>query len=69
MSKKTKRQSRRIISPAASSPVSTSARSPEREFNPDYTYVVKDLRRIGILAGSFFVGIFAMALILPLILR
>lgn len=24
------------------------------EFNPDYTYVVKDLKRIGILAGSFF---------------
>lgn len=26
-----------------------------REFNPDYTYVINDLRRIGILAGSFFV--------------
>jgi len=25
------------------------------EFNPDYSYVIKDLRRIGILAGSFFV--------------
>lgn len=24
------------------------------EFDPDYTYIVKDLRRIGILAGSFF---------------
>ena len=24
------------------------------EFNPDYTYVKRDLRRIGILAGSFF---------------
>lgn len=23
------------------------------EFNPDYTYVIKDLKRIGILAGSF----------------
>jgi hypothetical protein len=23
------------------------------DFDPDYTYVVKDLRRIGILAGSF----------------
>jgi hypothetical protein len=23
------------------------------EFNPDYTYVKRDLRRIGILAGSF----------------
>lgn len=26
------------------------------EFNPDYSLVIKDLRRIGILAGSF-VGI------------
>jgi hypothetical protein len=25
------------------------------EFNPDYSYVVKDLKRIGTLAGSFFV--------------
>jgi hypothetical protein len=24
------------------------------EFNPDYTYVKRDLKRIGILAGSFF---------------
>lgn len=24
-----------------------------RAFNPDYTYVVEDLKRIGILAGSF----------------
>jgi hypothetical protein len=24
------------------------------EFNPDYTHVKRDLRRIGILAGSFF---------------
>ena len=25
------------------------------EFNPDYGYVIKDLKRIGTLAGSFFV--------------
>jgi hypothetical protein len=25
------------------------------EFNPDYTYIKRDLGRIGILAGSFFV--------------
>jgi hypothetical protein len=29
--------------------------SPARaEFNPDYTHVKRDLRRIGVLAGSFF---------------
>jgi hypothetical protein len=25
------------------------------EFNPDYTHVRRDLKRIGVLAGSFFV--------------
>jgi hypothetical protein len=25
------------------------------EFNPDYSYVKKDLKRIGVLAGSFFI--------------
>ena len=35
---------------------STSSSAVLREdFNPDYTYVIKDLRRIGILAGSFLV--------------
>jgi len=34
-----------------SSAASSSART---EFNPDYTHVKRDLRRIGILAGSFF---------------
>jgi len=27
---------------------------PAPEFKPDYTYVKKDLKRIGIIAGSFF---------------
>ena len=27
----------------------------DREFNPDYSAVIKDLKRIGTLAGSFFV--------------
>ena len=31
------------------------ARGATLEFNPDYSYVKKDLRRIGILAGSFFI--------------
>lgn len=34
-------------------PVETS-RSVEKEFNPDYGPVIKDLKRIGILAGTFF---------------
>jgi hypothetical protein len=37
------------------SPARTVSRATVTEFNPDYTYVKKDLTRIGILAGSFFV--------------
>lgn len=45
MNKQSKRPSRR------ETPNGTAARA--NEFNPDYSYVKKDLRRIGILAGSF----------------
>ena len=34
------------------------------EFNPDYSDVIKDLKRIGILAGSFFVILLALSFIL-----
>ena len=33
--------------------VSVTTSAPRNEFNPDYTYVKRDLRRIGVLAGSF----------------
>jgi hypothetical protein len=33
------------------------------EFNPDYTYVRRDLRRIGTLAGGFFVVLVLLAFI------
>jgi len=37
-------------------PISTAASPATRaEFKPDYTYVKRDLTRIGILAGTFFV--------------
>lgn len=39
------------------------------EFNPDYSYVVKDLKRIGALAGTFFVILIALSFVLPLILK
>ncbi len=39
------------------------------EFNPDYGYIVKDLKRIGTLAGTFFVLLIALSFILPLILH
>jgi len=34
------------------------------EFNPDYTYVVNDLKRIGTLAGIFFIILVALAFII-----
>jgi hypothetical protein len=34
------------------------------EFNPDYSYVIKDLKRIGVLAGTFFVILIALSFIL-----
>lgn len=49
-----------VEKPAASS----AARRSIVEFNPDYTYVVKDLKRIGVLAGSFFVILIALSFIL-----
>ena len=54
MAKKNKRQSRRsndvTRTPTTVAAVSATA---EREFNPDYSNTIKDLRRIGILAGTF----------------
>jgi hypothetical protein len=59
MSKKTKRQVRRTAPNASATPtnlvLNNGSRGFDRDFNPDYSYVVKDLRRIGTLAGSFFV--------------
>jgi hypothetical protein len=61
--KKRKRQLRSATPPASAAPVEAKAastsggffRQAREEFNPDYTYVIKDLRRIGALAGSFLV--------------
>lgn len=62
MAKKTKRQARKttVFSGTSTSTPETrlpgnSSRVFERDFNPDYGYVIKDLRRIGALAGTFFV--------------
>ena len=33
--------------------IGSASRQPE--FDPDYTYITRDLRRVGVLAGSFFV--------------
>ncbi len=55
--------------PAAASSRSFSRRATPAavEFNPDYTYIIKDLKRIGIMAGTFFVILIALSFIMPLI--
>jgi hypothetical protein len=37
----------------AAASLSGTSRSWRDDFNPDYSYVIKDLRRIGALAGTF----------------
>lgn len=65
-SKASRRASRNTASPSTAArpvtaptpkpaAVSASRRPFEREFNPDYAPVIKDLKRIGTLAGTFFV--------------
>ncbi|MGB9673109.1 MAG: hypothetical protein ACPL3P_03150 [Anaerolineales bacterium] len=58
MSKKSKKQTRNVTQ--STKPVQTpvqvvqTAKTVEKGFNPDYTPVIKDLKRIGTLAGTFF---------------
>ncbi len=56
MSKKQYRKSSTIDAPAGSPSSAVSSvrsRLSSSDFNPDYSFVKKDLRRIAILAGSF----------------
>jgi len=63
MSKKSKRQTG--AAPKAVTPAPTfgglQRRGETLEFNPDYTHVKSDLKRIGILAGSIFVVLIALS--------
>ena len=52
MAKKPRRKSSKAANEMAQT--ASNGRNTEQGFNPDYSYVIKDLRRIGILAGSFF---------------
>jgi hypothetical protein len=53
MSKKNKRQAPRQVSSLMAKAV---------EFNPDYTIIKRDLKRIGLLAGTFFVILIVLAI-------
>jgi hypothetical protein len=57
MSKKSKRQVSRQV-PRPLTPVAAKT----AEFNPDYTNTKRELRRIGILAGTFFVILVVLAI-------
>jgi hypothetical protein len=52
MSKKNKRQAPRRVSSLSAKVV---------EFNPDYSIIKRDLKRIGLLAGTFIVILIVMA--------
>ena len=57
MSKKIKRQVSRQVPRSLSAPAARTT-----EFNPDYTTTKHELRRIGILAGSFFAVLIILAI-------
>jgi hypothetical protein len=59
-----KKNERRVSKPSS---LTTGSRLAEPIFNPDYSYVKNDLRRIGILAGSIFAGLIVLYFLMPLI--
>jgi hypothetical protein len=61
MSKKSKKGYKKIIKSQEPMAVQQTRSS---EFNPDYTDVKRDLKRIGILASTFFVILIALSFIL-----
>ena len=63
MSKKSKRKSRPIPTSETSSRSSSSRNRPD-DFNPDYSYVIKDLRHIGVLAAIFISALVILSLFL-----
>ncbi len=44
-----------VTTSAFAPPVMTASRTSDAEFKPDYSETIKDLKRIGMLAGSFFI--------------
>jgi hypothetical protein len=61
MNKKSRRQ---YQSEKISAGSKTRASSRASEFNPDYSPIIKDLKRIGLLAGSFLVALIILSFFL-----
>jgi hypothetical protein len=67
MAKKSKRQISRDVNPNIEKSISDPLiGNRPTGFNPDYHYVIKDIRRVGILAGSFLIVLVTLAIILHL---
>lgn len=68
MSKAKRKTQRRPTSVAAAAPEARRSEggsgSGSSEFKPDYKYVVKDLKRIGLLAGSLILGLIILSFFL-----
>lgn len=68
MSKKSKRSTRsvpaKVVATPNAVPESSAVKTSERGFNPDYSPVIKDLKRIGTLAGTFFLIMIVLSFIL-----
>lgn len=68
MSSRSKRKARRTTTTAPVEQVSETptsfSRVADRNFNPDYSYVIKDLKRIGLLAGIFFAILIVLSFVL-----
>jgi len=65
MAKKSRRQIRRdVILGTEKSLTDAVAGNRPTGFNPDYHFVIRDIRRVGILAGSFIVILVALSFFL-----
>jgi hypothetical protein len=65
MAYKGKRQVRKekVENPIAGAPPSPTYTRP-MDFNPDYSYVIKDLKRVGILAGAFILALIGLSFLI-----
>jgi hypothetical protein len=65
MSKKSKKKFRHVSNPVGQhTSATTMPVSRGEDFNPDYSDVIKDLKRIGLLAGTFFTVLIVLSFIL-----
>ena len=65
MAKKRKGRARKARKPVRKSPSASGIKSaPVQEFNPDYSYVIQDLKRIGTITATFLVILVALSFIL-----